>query len=316
MLTLGQIAHFDTFGYLVLRGLFSAEEMAVIDREFEEVMAEDRAGESFRGDKRHAVVACAEKRPALRSVIDDDRIYGAMEDLLGPDLIWFGSDGNYYTGDTAWHSDGTVMDIGRIKVAFYLDPVTLDTGCLRFIPGSHKMPLHEELQPLWIERTKQIIAEGRQGDEALDKYRDKGIDVDAQAFDMAQDQIPAYAAESEPGDVVMFDENLYHASFGGGTGRRMLCMVYGNIPESESTEAFFARSYGRPMSTLSAVTTTEAMSAEEFLKSAYGTQSSKKRTMRALAYGDREFAHPKAFLESERPRIKGLVARSKCLGMT
>ena len=313
MLTPGQIAFFDTFGYLVLRGLFSAEEMAVIDREFEEVMAEDRAGEGFRGDKRHAVMACAEQRPAMRSVIDDDRIYGAMEDLLGPDLIWFGSDGNYYTGDTAWHSDGTVMDMGRIKVAFYLDPVTRYTGCLRFIPGSHKMPLHEELVPLWVERTKQIIAEGRQGDEALDKYREKGIDVDAQGFDIAPDQIPAYAAESQPGDVVMFDENLYHASFGGETGRRMVCLVYGNIPESESAEAFFGRSYGRPTSTLSPGTLLEAMSAEAFLKGSYGRE---KMAMRALGYGDREWAHPKAFLESERPRIKGLVARSKRLGMT
>ena len=79
-------------------------------------MAEDRAGQAYRGDKRHAVTACAEMRPALRAVIGDDRIYGAMEDLLGTDLIWLGSDGNYYTGDTAWHSDGTVMDMGRIKV--------------------------------------------------------------------------------------------------------------------------------------------------------------------------------------------------------
>ena len=45
----------------------------------------------------------------------------------------------------------------------------------------------------------------------------------------------------------MFDENLYHASFGGKTGRRMFTMCYGNAPGSESVEAFLGRSYGRPM---------------------------------------------------------------------
>ena len=47
MLSDQQIAFFDTFGYLVLPGLFSAKEMEVIDREFKDVMAEDRAGQEF-----------------------------------------------------------------------------------------------------------------------------------------------------------------------------------------------------------------------------------------------------------------------------
>ena len=313
MLSSEQISFFDTFGYLVFRGLFSAQEMEVIDRAFEDVMAEDRVGQAYRGDKRHSVAACAEMRPALRAVIEDDRIYGAMEDLLGPDLIWLGSDGNYYTGDTAWHSDGTVMDMGRIKVALYLDPVSRDTGCLRFIPGSHKMPLHEELQALRVERTKQTIQEGRNDAEALDKYRDKGIDVDAQAFDTAPDELPAYAAESQPGDVVMFDENLYHASFGGKTGRRMFTMCYANVPASESAEAFLRRSYGRPMLAVNRATVPEGETAEAFVERSYGGGG---KEMRALAYSDRDWVHPKAFLESESTRIKGLVARSKSLGMS
>ena len=313
MLSSEQISFFDTFGYLVFRGLFSAQEMEVIDRAFEDIMAEDRAGQTYRGDKRHSVAACAEMRPALRAVIEDDRIYGAMEDLLGPDLIWLGSDGNYYTGDTAWHSDGTVMDMGRIKVALYLDPVSRDTGCLRFIPGSHKMPLHEELQALRVERTKQTIQEGRNDAEALDKYREKGIDVDAQAFDTAPDQLPAYAAESQPGDVVMFDENLYHASFGGKTGRRMFTMCYANVPASESAEAFLRRSYGRPMLAVNRATVPEGETAEAFVERSYGGGG---KEMRALAYSDRDWVHPKAFLESESTRIKELVARSKSLGMS
>ena len=34
-----------------------------------------------------------------------------------------------------------------MKVSLYLDPLTKETGCLRVIPGSHRLPLHETLKP-------------------------------------------------------------------------------------------------------------------------------------------------------------------------
>ena len=59
--------------------------------------------------------------------------------LLGDDFNYMGSDGNYYVGDTPWHSDGWHSGVRHIKIAFYLDPLTRNTGCLRVIPGSHKI---------------------------------------------------------------------------------------------------------------------------------------------------------------------------------
>ena len=44
MLTQAQISHFHTFGFLVLRQVFDAEEVAVIRREADEIFAEDRNG--------------------------------------------------------------------------------------------------------------------------------------------------------------------------------------------------------------------------------------------------------------------------------
>ena len=64
MLSKEQVSFFDTFGYLGFRGLYSAEEMAVIDRESEDVMAEDRAAQAFRGDKRHPVAPCPTREEA------------------------------------------------------------------------------------------------------------------------------------------------------------------------------------------------------------------------------------------------------------
>ena len=49
MLTDAQVAFFRTFGFLMLPQAFSPDEMAVIDAEFEDVMAADRAGRSVPG---------------------------------------------------------------------------------------------------------------------------------------------------------------------------------------------------------------------------------------------------------------------------
>ena len=91
MISPEQIAFYETFGFLVFRQLFSAEEMAVIDAEFEAVMTEDLAGQPFCGDKRYAVGGCVERRPALRRLIDDDRIYEPVEQLhrVGGDVVGF-----------------------------------------------------------------------------------------------------------------------------------------------------------------------------------------------------------------------------------
>ncbi len=243
-----QIAFYEAFGFLVFRQLFSAEEMVVIDAEFEAVMVEDLAGQPFRGDKRYGVGGWVERRPALRSLIDDDRIYEPVEQLLGPEPMWWGSDGNYYVGDTQWHPDATEFVTGRrFKVALYLDPVTRETGCLRFIPGSHRQPLHGELEVLRISRVKQNIADGVIGPEALDPYREQGIDVEQLAFGVRPEGLPAYAVESRPGDVVLFDHHLYHGSFGGHVGRRMFTLNYYTAPQTAAAAAVFQRewdSYG------------------------------------------------------------------------
>ena len=101
MLSAEQQAHFETFGFLVLRQAFSAEATAEISREFDEVLAEDRQGQAFAGQKRQAVLGFVEQRPLLTGLVESDLIFEAMEQLLGPGFVWVGTDGNLYVGDTA-----------------------------------------------------------------------------------------------------------------------------------------------------------------------------------------------------------------------
>lgn len=128
-----------------------------------------------------------------------------MEQLLGPDFVWQTSDGNLYVGDTPWQPDASRA---MIKMVFYLDPVDADSGCIRVIPGSHRSALHER----------------------LDDIHEEGAD---EAYGVTPDEVPAVPLESEPGDIVYFNQGLWHASFGGGIGRRMFTLNYHREPTEE-----------------------------------------------------------------------------------
>ncbi len=108
-----------------------------------------------------------------------------------------GSDGNLYAGDTSWHSDGWHREITHIKLAFYLDPVGRDTGCLRVIPGSHRI-----------------------GDKFSDALQAE-IYQSQENWNLPDRDAPCVALETRPGDVVLFNHNLKHSAFGGSARRRM-----------------------------------------------------------------------------------------------
>ena len=103
MLTPGQVAHFQAFGFLVLRNVFTPEDMNTIEREANEIMEEVRGGVPFEGKERQVVQPFFERRPFTNTLMDDDRIYSIGEDLLGPDFVLDQSEGNLHVGDTVWH---------------------------------------------------------------------------------------------------------------------------------------------------------------------------------------------------------------------
>ena len=230
MLTDEQAAHFNTFGYIVQRQIFSPEEMGSLTKEFDDVLAEGRDYQPFDGKEHQSVQPFVEKRELLTQMVEDDRIYGTVEQLLGPGFLWAGSDGNLYVGDTRWHGDRLQgegdhlpWDLGSIKVVFYFDPVDADTGCLRVIPGTHRREFGERLEPIWR----------------------NGLDPDDQRYGVPGDELPCAMLESRPGDVVFFSQGMCHASFGGGAGRRMLAMSVLQKPVTREHTDFLKRAYAR-----------------------------------------------------------------------
>ena len=264
MITSEQKAHFDVFGFLVVRQLFSPEEVAVITREFEAAMLDDRDGEPFDGQKRQVVTDWFRGRPAVEYLASDERIHGPIEQILGPGSSFNeGNDGNFYIGDTGWHADmgwDPHIPEGRtdpnringpwkehyvpsIKVAFYLDPVGKDTGCLRVIPGAHLSPYHEKfwslhldipaavsgfesVRPKLLEMWEQATGDPDSGERFLS-------DPDLNHFGMAPSDIPCFAIESEPGDAVFFSHQMWHSSFGGRVGRRMFTLNFRSGPADD-----------------------------------------------------------------------------------
>ena len=45
-----------------------------------------------------------------------------------------------------------------------------------------------------------------------------------QSFGVSGSEVPSVALESMPGDVVVFNHNLHHAAYGGGSWRRMFTL--------------------------------------------------------------------------------------------
>jgi ectoine hydroxylase-related dioxygenase (phytanoyl-CoA dioxygenase family) len=53
-------------------------------------------------------------------------------------------------------------------------------------------------------------------------------DPDANHFGFEPGDVPGYPIESQPGDVVFFSHQIWHASFGGRTGRRIFTLEFRN----------------------------------------------------------------------------------------
>ena len=200
-LTEQQLSFFRTFGYLSFPGLMT-DRIEEIQSEFEAVWAMHGGGHNGKPHDekaRSCIVPFIDQSEVLCTLLDDPRILGIAYSILGDDFNYTGSDGNFYVGETRWHSDGARKpeEPMYIKIAFYLDRLTRDTGALRVIPGSHLV-----------------------GDGYADALSNR-IGNSQEQWGLRGRDIPAAVLETQPGDLVMFNHNTKHAAFGGGVRRRM-----------------------------------------------------------------------------------------------
>ena len=238
LLTTQQIAFYEAFGFLLRRQALSRSEMNSIEITFETLMLEGRNGEPFNGQERQDMQNLIEHQSDFKSLMP--RISNAAEQLLGPGFIFAGSSMNLFVGDSGWHADlgwHYSMLGGRkpipsgnfyrgFSVAIYLDPLTRDNGCLRVIPASHVMPnpILDRLAPIYCDASHNFFADGT-----------------IKQFAIPPSEVPCHAIESEPGDLVFFNNQVWHASFGGKTGRRMIAISYKAKPNTYEEHEYIYR---------------------------------------------------------------------------
>lgn len=207
---------FDTFGYLKIPGLLQ-DQMPAIGEAFntlfgmndQEVI--DWMHEAHYMKSRKVLLQFIERRPELGALLEHPVINGIFSSILGDDYLYRASEGNVFTGDTYWHSDlyGAHFKYRHIKILLYLEPLDANSGGFRAIPGSHHF--------------------GDKFANLLEKYVWKHEDN----YGLDKDDVPSVVVPTRPGDVLVFDYRLKHATCHSGDFRRMfsICASQAFAPE-------------------------------------------------------------------------------------
>jgi ectoine hydroxylase-related dioxygenase (phytanoyl-CoA dioxygenase family) len=212
VITRQQVTFLETFGYLRLPGLF-ADEIDEITDAFEAVFADaanarmDTNAELHRNDRRVIIPQFVDKHPVLARLPADERVKEIAQMVLGDDAEYAESDGNLAFCHSEWHADtyGAPLEQRHIKISFYLDRLRDDSGAIRVLPGTH----------FW----KGGYARGLRG-----TFREFG--KTREVFGVDSTAIPATVIDSDPGDILIWDYRVIHASFNGLDRRRFFSVNF------------------------------------------------------------------------------------------
>lgn len=145
-----QIAYYRDNGFVAPVAALSAQETAVFRRRFEKYEGEHQGwyGPS-RGQKLYLLQTWA------RDLASHPIILDAVEDVLGPDIFLWGLSlfvkGARDPGYVSWHQDSTYWGLSEPDVVtawVALSPSNRESGCMKMLPGSHKLaqlPHHDTL---------------------------------------------------------------------------------------------------------------------------------------------------------------------------
>ncbi|MBS7539528.1 phytanoyl-CoA dioxygenase family protein [Ancylobacter lacus] len=190
VLSPAQIAHFKAEGFLSPVRAISAEEALEYRNRIEAFEAQ--SGEEV--NKRLKIKAHL-AFPWLVALARHPRIVSAVQDILGPDVMLFGSSAFAKNAHdprfVSWHQDSAYYGLDpheEVTVWLALSRASVESGCMKVIPRSHLGPdlVHEETYD-----TNNLLARGQK------------VEVDESlAVDMPL----------EPGEFSMHHERTVHGS--------------------------------------------------------------------------------------------------------
>jgi hypothetical protein len=210
MLSSLEIGAFRAFGYVVVRNCLSPPEMVHLDKAYARVIATADPYDYFGQGGTRMTLHVEESDDTFAELIGHPRIDEAVRNIWGSSAIFLNSDMWWNMDDTPWHSDGSP---GRqppsFKLTFYLDPTTADDGALRIVPGSH--------HPAFC---SSILSECGYWDRRRPRLQ------------LPSDQVPgAVAVETQPGDVVIWDNRMWHSAPKRRDGRPRRALFFSYAPD-------------------------------------------------------------------------------------
>ena len=207
------VARFRTFGFVVIRQFFDAR---LIAAEIDHVMQHGRKS-SFETSPSaqiyfQYVPMMTAETPASLALLDRTETIAAT--LFDGPVLPTRAKGVRYSGNSTWHTDSD-LPIASLGIVTYFESLAEKGGALRVLPGSHRAEFATALRSLGI-----------QGKPA--------------------ETLPSHAILTEPGDIIVFDEHLFHASSGGET-RRQWRVDYiadpANAEAEEQAKVYFRELY-------------------------------------------------------------------------
>jgi len=134
---------------------------------------------------------------AFLDLAKDPAILDLVQDAIGPDIVLWGCQIFCKPGgdgmEVPWHQDGQywpIRPLGTCTAWIALDPSTVENGCLRVIPGSHRGKI---LHPHLTEDRKDVVLTQRAADGTFDEKT--SVDI-----------------ELEPGQMSLHDVYMIHGS--------------------------------------------------------------------------------------------------------
>ena len=137
-----QIKRYQEDGYLSPLRVLSKAEAVDYRTRLEAIETAGAAGTDHLKFKPHLLFTCFDE------LIRHPKILDAVEGVIGPNILCWAT--NFFTKEPkttsyiSWHQDLTYwgLDPADIVTAWVaLSPATVESGCMRFVPGTHKMEI-------------------------------------------------------------------------------------------------------------------------------------------------------------------------------
>lgn len=249
----GFVERYRRDGYAIVRGLFGPDEVEAIAAAADQVHAEGvRHGRSFRhgnlfynvaedpsGPQVRMVQWPSYHQPVLNAVRLDRRMAALLAPLLGADLKqiinqihWKGPGGG---SEFAWHQDCQFREPAEafrnlagsyVQTGLAIDPHRSESGCMRFLPGSHRNG------DLRLETPREVLGIAL-NDEVLDAA---GLSAEC-AVEVCLD----------PGDLAIWSPFLVHGSGVNRSDHRRRLYVNGYVRAADCDRGEWAFRGGEPV---------------------------------------------------------------------